>query len=206
MEAGGAVVRATLRCRVSVRIMPRVFYARRNRQNSPSMARFLLASASMPRHFCALQHNSTDTKQLRYSPALQYRLPPPRLTPLTLRYNVLVLTYGSDGTALSACTWEAQNLRRFPLNTLNSPESMQCVLKEIMNCHEVPYSLITKKAPTYPQSIRTWARGYLHNFLKNILHATPASSQPLCGKLKTSTASHSHHSPAKLRQRILLHS
>ena len=129
-----------------------------------------------------------------------------RLTPLTLRYNVLVLTCGSDGMALSACTWEAQNLRRFPLNTLNSPESMQCVLKEIMNCHEVPYSLITKKAPAYPQSIRTWARGCLHNFLKNILHATPASSQPLCGKLKTSTASHSHHRPAKLRQRILLHS
>ena len=129
-----------------------------------------------------------------------------RLTPLTLRYNVLVLTCGSDGTALSACTWEAQNLQRFPLNTLNSPESMQCVLKEIMNCHEVPYSLIIKKAPKYPQSIRTWARGYLHNFLKNILHATPASSQPLCGKLKTSTASHSHHRPTKLRQRILLHS
>ena len=64
-------------------IMPRVFYARRNRRNSPSMARFLLASASMPRHFCALQHNSTDTKQLRYSPALQYRLPPPR-HPLSL--------------------------------------------------------------------------------------------------------------------------
>ena len=40
-----------------------------------------------------------------------------RLTPLTLRYNVLVLTCGSDGTALSACTWEAQNLRRFPLTS-----------------------------------------------------------------------------------------
>ena len=40
-----------------------------------------------------------------------------RLTPLTLRYNVLVLTYGSDGTVLSACTWEAQNLRRFPLTS-----------------------------------------------------------------------------------------
>ena len=53
------------------------FYARRNRRNSPSMARFLLASASVPRHFCALQHNSTDTKQLRYSPTRQYRLPPP---------------------------------------------------------------------------------------------------------------------------------
>ena len=121
------------------------FYARRNRRNSPSMARFLLASASMPRHFCALQHNSTDTKQLRYSPTRQYRLPNHRLMPLTLRYNVLVLTCGSDGTALSACMWEAQNLHCFPLDTLNSPEGMQCVLKKIMNCHEVPYSLITKK-------------------------------------------------------------
>ena len=36
-----------------------------------------IQSASMPRHFCALQHNSTDTKQLRYSPTRQYRLPPP---------------------------------------------------------------------------------------------------------------------------------
>ena len=58
-------------------LCPKSFLTRRNRRNSPSMARFLLASASMPRHFCALQHNSTDTKQLRYSPALQYRLPPP---------------------------------------------------------------------------------------------------------------------------------
>ena len=58
-------------------LCPQVFYAQRNRRNSPSMARFLLASASMPRHFCALQHNSTDTKQLRYSPTRQYRLPPP---------------------------------------------------------------------------------------------------------------------------------
>ena len=122
-----------------------VFYARRNRRNSPSMARFLLASASMPRHFCALQHNSTDTKQLRYSPTRQYLLPNHRLTPLTLRYNVPVLTCGSDGTALSAFMWEAQNLHCFPLDTLYSPEGMQCVLKKIMNCHEVPYSLITKK-------------------------------------------------------------
>ena len=68
-----------------------------------------------------------------------------RLTPLTLRYNVLVLTCGSDGTALSACMWEAPILRCFPLDTLYSPEGMQCVLKKIMNCHEVPYSLITKK-------------------------------------------------------------
>ena len=68
-----------------------------------------------------------------------------RLMPLTLRYNVLVLTCDSDGTVLTACTWEAQNLHCFPLDTLNSPEGMQCVLKKIMNCHEVPYSLITKK-------------------------------------------------------------
>lgn len=67
-----------------------------------------------------------------------------RLTPLTLRYNVPVLTCGSDGTALSTFMWEAQNLHCFPLDTLNSPEGMQCVLKKIMNCHEVPYSLITK--------------------------------------------------------------
>ena len=40
-----------------------------------------------------------------------------RLTPLTLRYNVLVLTYGSDGTLLSACMWEALILRRFPLTS-----------------------------------------------------------------------------------------
>ena len=159
VEAGVAVVRSTLRCQVSVRIMPQVFYARRNRRNSPSMARFLLASASMPRHFCALKHNSTDTKQLRYSPARQHCLPHHRLTPLTLSYNVPVLTCGSDGTALPACTWEAQNLHCFPLDTLNSPEGMQCVLKKIMNCREVPYSLLTQKTPAYTQSIRTWARG-----------------------------------------------
>ena len=117
VEAGVAVVRSTLRYQVSVRIMPQVFYARRNRRNSPSMARFLLASASMPRHFCALKHNSTDTKQLRYSPARQHCLPHHQLTPPTLRYNVPVLTCGSDGTALPACTWEAQNLRRFPLTS-----------------------------------------------------------------------------------------
>jgi hypothetical protein len=65
--------------------------------------------------------------------------------PLTLRYNVPVLTCGSDGSALSAFMWEAPILRCFPLDTLYSPEGMQCVLKKIMNCHEVPYSLITKK-------------------------------------------------------------
>ena len=140
-------------------LCPQVFYARRNRRNSPSMARFLLASASMPRHFCALQHNSTDTKQLRYSPTRQYRLPNHRLMPLTLRYNVLVLTCGSDGTVLSAFMWEAQNLHCFPLDTLYLPEGMQCVLKKIMNCHEVPYSLITRRIPAPPYPIHTWARG-----------------------------------------------
>ena len=40
-----------------------------------------------------------------------------RLTPLTLRYNVLVLTCGSDGTVLSAFMWEALILRRFPLTS-----------------------------------------------------------------------------------------
>lgn len=120
-------------------LCPQVFYARRNRQNSPSMARFLLASASLPRHFCALQHNSTDTKQLRYSPTRQYRLPPP---PASATYAEIQcagphLRFGRHG---------ARSLNCFPLDTLNSPEGMQCVLKKIMNCHEVPYSLITKKS------------------------------------------------------------
>ena len=95
-----------------------VFYARRNRRNSPSMARFLLASASMPRHFCALQHNSTDTKQLRYSPTRQHRLPPP---PASATYAEIIivpfLTCGSFGTALATFMWEAHILRRFPLTS-----------------------------------------------------------------------------------------
>ena len=145
-------MRATLRCQVSVRIMPQAFYARRNRRNSPSMARFLLASASMPRHFCALQHNSTDTKQLRYSPARQHRLPPP---PAYATYAEIQcagphLRFGRHG---------AHSLHCFPLDTLYSPEGMQCVLKEIMNCREVPYSLITRRTMAHPQSIHTWARG-----------------------------------------------
>lgn len=114
---------------------------------------------SLPRHFCALQHNSTDTKQLRYSPARQHLLPNHRLTPLTLRYNVLVLTCGSDGTALSACTWEAQNLHCFPLNTTKFA-GWQAVCSE--ENYELPRGSIfpnNKKAPAYPQSIRTWARG-----------------------------------------------
>ena len=158
---GQAVLSCGLRFAVKClyELCPQVFYARRNRRNSPSMARFLLASASMPQHFCALQHNSTVTKQLRYSPARQYRLPHHLLPPLTLRINVPVLTCGSFGTALTACMWEAQNLHCFPLDTLYSPEGMQCVLKKIMNCREVPYSLITRRplAPPYP--IHTWARG-----------------------------------------------
>ena len=45
----------------------KVFLTRRNRRNSPSMARFLLAPASMPGHFCVAWHNSTVSRQLRYS-------------------------------------------------------------------------------------------------------------------------------------------
>ena len=59
-------------------------------------------------------------------------------------YHCVLAFCDLDGTVLTACTWEAQNLHCFPLDTLNSPEGMQCVLKKIMNCHEVPYSLITK--------------------------------------------------------------
>ena len=139
------------------------FYARRNRRNSPSMARFLLASASMPRHFCALQHNSTDTKQLRYSPTRQHRLPPP---PASATYAEIIivpfLTCGSFSTALATFMWEAHILRRFPLDTLNLPEGMQCVLKKIMNCREVPYSLITKK----PRHIHNlFAHGLVADFI-----------------------------------------
>ena len=39
------------------------------------------------------------------------------LMPLTLRYNVPVLTCGSDGSALSAFMWEALIPRRFPLTS-----------------------------------------------------------------------------------------
>ena len=53
----------------------------------------------------------------------------------------------------------AHSLHCFPLDTLYSPEGMQCVLKEIMNCREVPYSLITRRTMAHPQSIHTWARG-----------------------------------------------
>ena len=146
---GQAVLSCWLRFAVKClyELCPQVFYARRNRRNSPSMARFLLASASMPRHFCALQHNSTDTKQLRYSPTRQYRLPNHRLMPLTLRYNVPVLTCGSDGSALSAFMWEAPILRFAGRHAVCSEEN-----------YELPRGSIfpnNKKAPAYPQSIRT---------------------------------------------------
>ena len=103
--AGQAVLSCMLRfaAKCLYELCLQAFYARRNRRNSPSMARFLLASASMPRHFCTSQHNSTVTKQLRYSPARQYRLPRHLLPPLTLRLNVLVLSCGSDGTVLATC-------------------------------------------------------------------------------------------------------
>ena len=103
---GQAVLSCVLRFAVKClyELCLQAFYARRNRRNSPSMARFLLASASLPRHFCALQHNSTVTKQLRYSPARQYRLPP---TPAYATYAeiiiVPVLSCGSYGTVFTAC-------------------------------------------------------------------------------------------------------
>ena len=40
-----------------------------------------------------------------------------RLTPLTLRLNVPVLTCGSFGTALTTFMWEAHNLHCFPLTS-----------------------------------------------------------------------------------------
>ena len=72
------------------------------------------------------------------------------------------LTCGSFGTALATFMWEAHILRRFPLDTLNLPEGMQCVLKKIMNCREVPYSLITKK----PRHIHNlFAHGLVADFI-----------------------------------------
>ena len=82
-----------------------------------------------------------------------------RLTPLTLRYNVLVLTCGSDGSGLSACMWEALILRRFPLDTLYFAGGHAVCSEEN---YELPRGSIfpnNKKTPAYPQSIRTWARG-----------------------------------------------
>ena len=158
---GQAVLSCMLRfaAKCLYELCPQVFYARRNRRNSPSMARFLLASASMPRHFCTSQHNSTVTKQLRYSPARQYRLPPPPAYATYAETLMCRSSCGSFGTALTTFMWEALSPHCFPLDTLYLPEGMQCVLKKIMNCREVPYSLIAKKSVAYPQSIRTWARG-----------------------------------------------
>ena len=107
--------------------------------------RFLLASASMLGISVLYSIILQTLNSCAIRPPDRTACPHHRLTPLTLRYNVLVLTCGSDGSGLSACMWEALILRRFPLDTLYSPEGMQCVLKKIMNCHEVPYSLITKK-------------------------------------------------------------
>ena len=82
-----------------------------------------------------------------------------RLTPLTLRY----MCWSSPAVRTSRRSQPAcgklKSSTASHSTQLNSPDGMQCVLKEIMNCHEVPYSLITQKAPAYPQSIRTWARG-----------------------------------------------
>ncbi len=153
--AGCAVVLATLRCQVSVRIMPAGFLCPTKPSKlaihgsiSPCLDISVLYSIILQTlNSCAIR------------PPDSTACPHHRLTPLTLRYNVLVLTCGSDSTVLSACTWEAPILRCFPLDTLYSPDGMQCVLKKIMNCHEVPYSLLTQKAPAYPQTNRTWARG-----------------------------------------------
>ena len=121
---GQAVLSCWLRFAVKClyELCPQVFYARRNRRNSPSMARFLLASASMPRRPClgisvlySIILQTLNSCAIR--PPDSTACPHHRLTPLTLRYNVLVLTCGSDGTALSACTWEAQKLHCFPLDT-----------------------------------------------------------------------------------------
>ena len=82
-----------------------------------------------------------------------------RLTPLRLRYNVPVLTCGSDGTMLSTCMWEAPILRCFPLDTTKFAGGHAVCSEEN---YELPRGSIfpnNKKAPAYPQSIRTWARG-----------------------------------------------
>ena len=115
------------------------FYARRNRRNSPSMARFLLASASMPRHFCALQHNSTDTKQLRYSPARQHRLPPP---PASTTYSIALRSFASvlfsirdiatwlrpNTSATCFCVLSCIYLSIMSLRSLSSSESNACCI------------------------------------------------------------------------------
>ena len=116
VEAGGAVVRATLRCQVSVRN-----YAYRFSMPDETVeTRHPWLDFSLPRRPCLgisvlysiiLQTLNSCAIRPPYSTACLHH----RLTPLTLRYNVLVLTCGSDGTALSAFMWEAQNLNCFPL-------------------------------------------------------------------------------------------
>ena len=115
------------------------FYARRNRRNSPSMARFLLASASMPRHFCASQHNSTDTKQLRYSPSRQYRLPPP---PASATYIIALRSFDNvffsirdmatwlrpSTSATCFCVLSCIYLSIISLRSLSSSESNACCI------------------------------------------------------------------------------
>ena len=115
------------------------FYARRNRRNSPSMARFLLASASMPRHFCVLQHNSTVTKQLRYSHARQHRLPPP---PASATYIIAPRSFAStffsildiatwlrpSTSATCFCVLSCIYLSIMSLRSLSSSESNACCI------------------------------------------------------------------------------
>ena len=108
--AGGAVVRATLRCQVSVRIMPAGFLCP---TKPPKLA--LHGSISPCLDISVLYSIILQTlNSCAIRPPDSTACPHHRLTPLTLRYNV--------------------------------PDGMQCVLKKIMNCHEVPYSLITKKS------------------------------------------------------------
>ena len=139
--------------------MPKVFLTRRNRRNSPSMARFLLASASMPRHFCDLQHNSTDTKQLRYSPTRQHRLPPP---PTSATYAEIqcagpLLRFGRHG-ALNLYVGSSKPPLLPTRHTKFAGGHAVCSEEN----YELPRGSIfpnNKNAPAYPQSIRTWARG-----------------------------------------------
>ena len=119
-------------------LCPQAFYARRNRRNSPSMARFLLASASMPRHFCALQHNSTDTKQLRYSHTRQYRLShhllPTYIIALRSFANVFfsirdMATWLRPSTSATCfCVLSCIYLSIMSLRSLSSSESNACCI------------------------------------------------------------------------------
>ena len=69
-----------------------VFYARRNRRNSPSMARFLLVPASMPGHCCASHIIPTASKLLRTPPACIRAIP---FLSRTLIY-IFSASYGVD--------------------------------------------------------------------------------------------------------------